>query len=420
MFKTFLHVFGSWRMAVVLLTGFSSGLPLALTGGTLQAWMASEKVDLGLIGVFSLVGLPYSLKFLWSPLMDRFVPPFLGRRRGWMIICQAAVALSIAGMAFCDPVSAPALLAVLAVGLAFSSASQDIVLDAYRAEILHKDELGAGAGVYIMGYRISMLISGAFALILADHVPWRIVYLVMAGAMIIGVITSLTAPEPKVDSPPPKSLSEAVVQPFVDFFRRPGVFEILAFIIIYKLDVVMTMAMMTPFLMQLGFTKTDIGAVMKGFGMVATIVGGLAGGAWMAKLGIYRSLWIFGGLQAVSGLSFLALARAGHNYPLMVTAITMENLCSGMGTAAYSAFLMSLCNPKFTATQYALLSSLMALSRVIAGAPTGYLAKNAGWETYYLVATLIAVPGLLLLTRFKTWDKSRENSSAAGAAAQTV
>jgi MFS transporter, PAT family, beta-lactamase induction signal transducer AmpG len=406
--KSILLVFASWRMAVVLFMGFSSGIPLGLTGGTLQAWMASENVDLTVIGVFSLVGLPYSLKFFWSPLMDRSVPPFLGRRRGWVLITQICLILAISALAFSNPVTAPGALATMAVLVAFFSASQDIVIDAYRTEVLKPEELGAGSGVYIMGYRIAMLVSGALALILADHLPWRVVYLIMASVMLIGVITTILAPEPKTDAKPPKTLSEAVARPVIEFFKRRGVFEILIFILIYKLDVVMAMAMTTPFMLQIGFTKTDIGAVTKGFGMVATIIGTLTGGALMTRLGLYRSLWLFGILQGLSGLSFTLLAHLGHHYPMMVTAITVENFCSGMGTAAYSAFLMSLCNKRFTATQYALLSSLMALSRVIAGTPTGYLAKTIGWEHYFLIATFIAIPGLLMLTRYQTWIKSVE------------
>lgn len=401
--KSLLQLVSSRRMLSVLLLGFSSGIPLALTGATLQAWMTSEKVDLTLIGIFSLVGLPYTLKFVWSPLMDRYVPPFLGRRRGWMIAAQMALIASIATMAFLNPVTAPTTLAAVAFVVAFFSASQDIVVDAYRTEVLETEELGMGAGCYIMGYRIAMLVSGAIALILADHMPWKNVYLIMAAAMLVGVLTTLCSPEPRVEGKPPQSLIDAVVLPFVEFFKRPGVLEILAFIILYKLDVVVTTAMTTPFMLQTGFTKTDIGAVNKGFGLVATIIGTLTGGALMPRLGMRGSLWFFGVFQGVSGLSFVALAHMGHHYPMMITAIALENFCSGMGTAAYSAFLMSLCDKRFTATQYALLTSLMAFTRVLAGVPTGFLAKNVGWEVYFIIATSLMIPGLLLLTRYKKW-----------------
>jgi PAT family beta-lactamase induction signal transducer AmpG len=360
-------------------------------------------VDLAVIGVFSLVGLPYAVKYLWAPVMDRFVPPFLGRRRGWMLVTQAALVLAVTAMAFSTPSAAPGLLAVLSLLVAFFSASQDIVVDAWRTEVLAPEELGPGAGVHILGYRVAMLTSGAIALILADRMPWRLVYLLMAGSLAVGIAASLLAPEPEIAGKPPRTLREAVVDPFLEFFARPGAVVILLFVVFYKLDVVMALALVTPFLLELGFTKTDIGAVTKGLGMAATIVGTLAGGAVVARAGMKASLWIFGVLQSVSTLSFLVLARLGHHYPMMVAAIGIENLCSGMGTAAYAAFLMSLCDKRFTATQYALLTSLMAVTRVVAGAPTGFLAKAYGWETYFLVSALAAIPWLLLLLRYDQW-----------------
>jgi PAT family beta-lactamase induction signal transducer AmpG len=411
---TVLSGFASPRIFWVLLLGFSSGIPLALTGTTLQAWMQAEQVDLKVIGVFSLVGLPYTVKYLWAPLMDRFVPPFLGRRRGWMLMAQAGVALAIAAMAFSDPRGATTLVASLALLVAFFSASQDIVVDAYRTDVLLPDELGPGASAYILGYRVAMLTSGAVALILADRLPWRTVYLLMAGCMLVGAAASLLAPEPREGGVrPPADLRAAVVDPFVEFFRRPGALALLAFLILYKLDVVMANALTTPFLLEIGFTKTDIGAVTKGAGMVATIFGAFVGGAVVARWGMKRSLWIFGVAQAVSGLTFTALARLGHHYPMMVTAIGVENLCSGMGTAAYAAFLMSLCDKRFSATQYALLTSLMALTRVVAGAPTGYLATAVGWESYFLISTVAGAPALLLLLGFGRWTRPEVGETAA-------
>ncbi len=392
-------------MLVVLILGFSSGIPLALVGGTLQAWMASLKVDLTVIGVFSLVGLPYTLKFLWAPIMDRYVPPFLGRRRGWILISQIALILTLIGMSFCDPIQSPALLALLAFLVAFSSASQDIVIDAYKTELLDKSEYGVGAATANLGYRLAMLFSGAFALILSDHVSWQAVYLLMAGTMSVGVVTSLFAPESSATATIPKSLKEAIVDPFLDFFKRKKVLDLILFIIFYKMDVVVAIALMTPFMMDLGFTKTDIGAVTKGFGLIATLAGTFIGGVWLSRIGIKRSLWLFGILQGISGTCFYLLSKMGHNYPMMVTTIAAENFFSGMGNAAYAAFLMSLCNPKFTATQFALLTSLMALTRTLAGAPTGWLAKNFGWETYFIISILLMIPSLLLLTRFDAWMK---------------
>lgn len=392
-------------MLVILLMGFASGVPLALVGGTLQAWMATLKVDLALIGIFSLVGLPYTLKFLWAPVMDRYVPPFLGRRRGWIVVTQVALIIALVGMSFCDPIQTPGVLALLALLVAFASSSQDIVIDAYKTEVLDKSEFGLGAATANLGYRLAMLFSGAFALILSDHIPWNIIYLMMAATMGLGVIATLIAPEPKVSVIVPKSLKEAVVEPFVDFFKRKRVAGLVAFIILYKMDVVVAIALMTPFMMELGFTKTDIGAVTKGFGLFATLAGTFTGGIWLNRIGVKKSLWLFGVLQGISGICFYLLARMGHNYPMMVTTIAAENFFSGMGNAAYAAFLMSLCNPKFTATQFALLTSLMALTRTIAGAPTGWLAKAVGWETYFIVSILLMIPGLLLLTQYDAWTK---------------
>jgi PAT family beta-lactamase induction signal transducer AmpG len=401
--KSLVSVFAGRRLFWVLLLGFSSGIPLALTGTTLQAWMATEKVDLTVIGIFSLVGLPYTVKFLWSPVMDRFVPPFLGRRRGWMLVTQLVLVLVIAVMAYSDPRGATGAFAVIAFLVAFASASQDIVVDAYRTEVLSTEELGPGAGVHILGYRIAMLTSGAIALILADRLPWKTVYLLMAGSLLVGVAASLLSPEPELPGHPPVSLKEAVVEPFLEFLARPGAAGILAFVVLYKLDVVMATALTTPFMLELGFTKTDIGAVTKGLGMAATILGTLTGGAVVARAGMKTSLWVFGVLQSVSTLAFVLLARLGHNYPVMVLAIGLENLCSGMGTAAYAAFIMSLCDKRFTATQYALLTSLMALTRVVVGAPTGYMARTLGWEAYFLVSAAAAAPGLLLLLGYSRW-----------------
>ena len=393
------------RMLVVLLLGFSSGIPLALVGGTLQAWMASLKVDLTVIGVFSLVGLPYTLKFLWAPWMDRYVPPFLGRRRGWMMMSQLALMVALASMSFSDPVRAPGALAILALLVAFSSASQDIVVDAYKTELLHPSEFGMGAATANLGYRLAVLFSGAFALILSDRISWNAIYLIMSAFIGVGLVTSFFAPEPASSTATPKSMKEAIIDPFVDFFSRKKVLDLIAFIIVYKLDVVVAVALMTPFMMELGFTKTDIGAVTKGFGLIATLVGTFFGGAWLSRIGIKKSLWVFGILQGISGVCFYLLARIGYNYPMMVTTIAAENFFSGMGNAAYAAFLMSLCNPKFTATQFALLTSLMALTRTLAGAPTGWLAKSVGWEHYFLISILLMIPGLLLLTRYDEWMK---------------
>ncbi len=394
-------------MAALLFLGFSSGLPLLLTSKTLQAWMTVEGVNLGAIGLFSLVGLPYSLKFIWSPLLDRFVPPFLGRRRGWLALTQGGLLLAIAAMALQKPSQALQFLAINALFIAFFSATQDIAADAYRTDVLEQREMGAGAAVFVLGYRIALLITGALALILADQIPWSTIYLLMSVLMAIGLVTSFWAPEPRQQERPPESLSDAVILPFAEFFERSGFIQavlMLVFIVLYKLGDALVNNMSTPFLLQTGFTQTDIGAIQGGMGLVATIVGTLAGGAILSKLGINRSLWIFGALQAVSNLAYLVLAQAGKNYSFLVLTINIENFCAGLGTAAFVAFLMSLCNPRFSATQYALLSSLMAVSRDILVAPAGTLAKATGWPLFFLISIVAALPGLLLLPVFAPWN----------------
>ncbi len=398
-------------MLIVLGLGFSSGIPISLAGGTLQAWMASLKVDLSLIGAFSLVGLPYTLKVLWAPLMDRYLPPFWARRRGWMVSSQVALIFCLLGMSFADPLQSPANLALLAVLVAFFSASQDIVVDAYRAELLEKKEFGVGAATANLGYRLAMIFSGAFALILSDHLAWPTVYRIMALTMGIGVLTTFFAPKenPRANATRPHSLQEAVVDPFLDFFHKKKVASLIAFILLYKLDVVVAVALMTPFMMELGFTRTDIGAITKGFGILATLIGTFVGGLALTRIPMKRALGIFGVFQGVSGICFYLLAKLGLNYPMMIVTIAAENFFSGMGNAAYGAFLMTLCNPKFTATQFALLTSLMALTRTLAGAPTGWLAQTVGWETYFLISIALMIPGLVLLRHFDAWMSPRSS-----------
>ncbi|BAZ50846.1 major facilitator superfamily protein [Nostoc sp. NIES-4103] len=404
--QSLLQVFGSRKMAALLLLGFSSGLPLFLTSKTLQAWMTVEKVDLTAIGLFSLVALPYSLKFLWSPLLDRFTLPFLGRRRGWLITLQVGLLIAIALMAFQQPKQTLQLLAINAFAIALFSATHDIAADAYRTDILEELELGAGAAVFVLGYRIALLLTGSLALILADRLPWSSVYLLMAFGMAIGMIGTLLAPEPKAIRPP-ETLAAAVILPFGEFFQRQGVlqaFLILVFIVLYKLGDSFVNNMSTPFLLQTGFTQTDIGAIQGGLGLIATIVGTLAGGAVLSKIGLNRSLWVFGGLQALSNLAYLLLAQVGKNYQALVLTINIENFCAGLGTAAFVAFLMNMCNQRFSATQYALLSSFMAISRDILVAPAGSLAKSTGWPLFFIISIVAAIPGLLLLPFFAPWN----------------
>lgn len=405
---TALKVFESRKMSALLFLGVASGLPLFLTSRTLQAWMTLEGVNLAAIGLFSLVSLPYSLKFLWSPLLDRFAPPCLGRRRGWLAITQVCLVGAIALMALQRPEQALQLLAINALAIAFFSATQDIAADAYRTDVLEPLEMGAGAAVFVLGYRIALLITGSLALILADQLSWPIVYLLMAGLMLLGVAATGWAPEPTHPGQPPASLTQAIVLPFQEFFQRLGglrTFSVLLFIVLFKLGDALVNNMATPFLLKIGFSQTDIGAIQGGMGLVATIVGTLIGGGLLSKLGINRSLWLFGGLQALSNFAYLGLSLLGPNYAFMVLTINVENFCAGLGTAAFVAFLMSLCNHRFSATQYALLSSLMAVSRDILVAPAGWLAAQVGWPLFFALSVVMALPGLLLLPVFAPWNQ---------------
>jgi PAT family beta-lactamase induction signal transducer AmpG len=391
----------SGRMAVAALMGFVSGLPLLLTGSVLQAWMKQEGVDLSTIGLFALVGLPYTLKFAWAPLFDRYAPLALGRRRGWLLLVQLALVGAMVLLASSSPAESPVGVAVAALLVTFFSASQDIVIDAYRRESLADDEQGLGAALYVNGYRVGMLLASGGGLILADHWSFASVYLFMAGCMGLGVATTLLAPEPGAAAGRPGSLREAVVEPFVDYFRRPDAVAILAFILLYKIGDAMAAHMTTPFYLDLGFSKTEIGTVVKLFGFWATVLGGLAGGVLILRVGVVRALWGFGILQALSTAAFAALAAIGNDLATLTAVIAFENLSSGLGTSAYVAFMALLTNRRFTATQYALLSSLMGVPRVLAAAPTGWLAEQLGWTVFFIGCALAALPGLWVLARLQ-------------------
>jgi len=403
MTPTLFKVILSRRMLVALVMGFSAGLPLLLTISLLQARMKREGVDLAVIGLMALVGLPYTLKFVWAPILDRYTLPFFGRRRGWLLISQLLLVLAIVGLGLTPSAPHTWAVALAALAVTFFSASQDIVIDAYRREDLADAELGMGASLYVAGYRLGMWVAGGGAFIMADFFSFATVYFIMAACMLPGVITTLLTPEPRAHFGIPRTLQEAVVEPFKEYFGRREALWILAFILLYKLGDTMASAMTTPFYLETGFSMTEIGAVVKTFGAGAIIAGGLIGGGLMLKLGISRSLWIFGGLQALSTAGFMVLAHLGHNLPALTAVIAFENLSAGMGTAAYLAFMASITNQKFTATQYALLSSLMGIPRVVASAGTGYLAKFIGWPGFFLVCTLVAIPGMLLLFKFAPW-----------------
>ena len=403
-----IRIFGQPKMAILLLLGFSSGLPFYLTSKTLQGWMTTAHVDLATIGFFSLVTLPYSLKFVWAPVMDRYIPPFLGRRRGWVLITQILLLLAIAAMSLHDPVRGLRMLAINAIAIAFFSASQDISLDAYRTDVLESREMGAGAAVFVLGYRIAMITTGALAFYLADRITWPTVYLILSTLMVVGIATTFFAPEPVLSDAPPKTLVEAVVLPFADFFQRVGVGRavfVLLFIVLYKYSDSLAGSMTTPFLLKTGFSQSEVGAVFLGVGVIATIAGVVAGGAVIGKLGINKSLWIFVVFQGLSNLTYYGLSLAGKDHAFMVAAIITENFGLGLVTAAMTAYLMSMCNKRFTATQFALLSSLMAASRDILVAPAGKLAEAVGWPGFFLVTVVMAIPPLLLLPFIAPWSR---------------
>jgi PAT family beta-lactamase induction signal transducer AmpG len=391
------NVYLNRRISAALLLGFSSGLPLALSGGTLQAWYAVAGVDIVAIGFLALVGQPYAYKFLWAPLLDRYVPGGLGRRRGWMLLTQVAIVGLLISMSALEPASAPLLLALLALALATASATQDIAVDAWRTDVLKPEERGAGAAVGVAGYRLAMLVSGGLALIVADFWGWREAYLLMAAAMGIGLLGTWLGPEPPVVHRP-DSLRRALADPFREFFSRPGAVGLLLLIVLYKLGDAFAGSLTLTFLIRgPGFSPAEVGGIYKLTVLLATLFGLFAGGAVLAQLGLYRSLLVFGILQAVSNLGFWLLALSGKSYALMTVAVAFENLAGGMGTAAFVAFLMALCDHRYTATQFALLSALAAVGRIFVGPAAGVLVDAVGWAIFFLWTVVGAIPGLLLL-----------------------
>jgi len=395
-------VFGDRKMGVLLLLGFGSGLPLLLTSKTLQAWLTQEGVDVGTIGWLGLVGVPYSLKFLWAPAIDRFALPWLGRRRGWLLALQVALMAAIAALSTQRSLTG---WAIAALAVAVLGATQDMVADAYRTDVLAEAEMGAGAAVFILGYRLALLVTGSLAFVVADWLPWSQVYLLLSLALAIGMVGTVWAPEPQgIEAP--VTLEAAIVQPLQEFWQRAGgryALGVLVFVMLYRLGDSLLNAMATPFLLQAGFSQTQIGTVQGGIGLVATIVGALLGGGLLAKLGINRALWGFGTLQALSNLVYWGLSQFPRP-EVLVGAIVLENFCGGLGSSAFVAYLMRLCDRRFSATQYALLSSFTAFSRDVLTSPSGELAKFLGWPLFFIVSFGAALPGLALLPWFAPWN----------------
>ena len=386
------------RVGVMPFLGFSSGLPLALTSGTLQAWLTVAGVDIRTIGIFSLVGLPYSLKFIWAPVMDRFTPAGLGRRRGWLLLTQLCLIGAIGALSLVSPQEAIGFLGTFAFLIAFLSAPQDIAFDAYRADVLRPPERGFGAALSITGYRIAMLVSGAAALILADWMGWRLTYQLMAMLVLIGVITALLSPEPEGQKHAPKTLDQAVREPFLSFLSRDRAWGLLLLMALYKFGDAFVGSLSTAFLIRgLGFSPTDVGVVNKGLGLIMLLLGGLLGGVWMMKLGLYRALLLFGWLQAMTNLGFMGLAWIGKDYSGMALVVALENFAGGMGTAAFVAWLMSLCDHRYTATQYALFSAVASLGRIALTPASGFIVDDFGWGTFFLITFIASLPAFLLL-----------------------
>ena len=395
-------VVGNRRMAAVLVLGFSSGLPIALTSGTLQAWLATLDLNLRTIGAATLVGLPYTFKFLWAPLVDRISLPWLSRRRDWILAMQLLLALVIALTPHVDPRAEIQTVLALATLLAFLSATQDIAVDAYRTDVVHPEERGVGAAATVAGYRIAMLTSGALAPILSHSFGWIGADSFVAVIMAACSIGTWLAPEPEHAVVPPRNLREAVLDPLAEFLGRPGILAVLVLVILYKLGDAMALSLSTAFIIKgLGFTAADVGTVSKGFGLGATILGAFVGGLAVAQIGLFRSLLWLGVAQAVTILPYAWLAIAGHEYYALVAAIGIQNFGDGMGTAAFVALLTALCNARFSAFQYALLSALASLGRIFLGPVSGRVADALGWVDFFLIAFCVALPGLALTLLLK-------------------
>ena len=404
------------RMLICVFTGLASGMPLYVLFQLVPVWLSEGGVSLVEIGLFSLVGIPYTWKFLWAPMMDRWVPPFLGRRRGWMLMTQVALLLSIGVLGMYEPAQSTWLIAWLAVAVAFFSASQDVVLDAYRREILPDEELGMGNAIHVQAYRVSSLVPGSLSLILADSLPWSSVFWITAGFMSVGVIMTLVVSESKVELPPKSGLREALIAPFAEYLGRrgwSGLILVLGFMFLYKIGDNMATALAMPFYLEVGFSKTEIGLVAKHAALWPSIIGGLLGGLVMVRVGINRALWLFGVVQVASILGFAVLASTGPELWLLALVIGFEYLGVGMGTAAFTAFIARETSKMYAATQFALFTALAAVPRTLANASTGWIVEQIGWVDFFLFCTLLALPGMLLLFWVAPWRGERAVVTAA-------
>ncbi len=399
------------KMLICIFTGFTSGLPLFILISLLPAWLSSSGMDLKTIGLFALIQFPFTWKFIWAPLFDRFSFG-MGRRRSWLIIFQLLLLTTICSFGFIEPRNQLTVVAIISTVIAFFSASQDIVIDAYRRELLSDYELGIGNAIHVNAYKISSLIPGSLALILADSFDWEFVFIVTGLFMLPGIVMTLLIKEPILKYGTPKTLKEAVIEPFKEFKNRKGIkgaFLILLFIFLYKIGDSMATALATPFYLDLGFSMTEIGVIAKNAGLWPGIIGGLAGGIWMIKLGINRALWVFGFMQMFATLSFAWLALSGDNNLILAITVGLEFFAAGLGTTAFIAYIAKTTHPKYTATQFALFTSLASVPRTFTNASTGYLVEFFGWYHFFIFCFLIAIPGMVLLFKIAPWNQSKSS-----------
>jgi PAT family beta-lactamase induction signal transducer AmpG len=403
--QSLLAMFRSWRLAAVALQSFASGLPLGLVWIAIPTWLTQAGVDIKVVGLFTLAQAPWSFKFVWSPLMDRYPLPFLGRKRGWIFLTQVALlglGLWLAGVS--GHPEAVWVIGSMSLAIGFAAASQDIAIDAYAVEVLHKDEHGAAVGARTALYRAAMFISGGLAITLGAAYSWKLVNLVLALCYVPLLLVTLHSPEPEALPKPPVSLREAVWGPFVGFLAQHRALEILAFVVLYKLSDNLTQALTGPFLTQMGFSAADVGVGRSGMAIAATLVGTFLGGVLTNSLGLGRALWVFGLLQILSNLGYALVAQVGPNRAIMYGAVAFELGCSGLGSGAFGVLLLRLTQKRFSATQYALLSSLFSIPRILAGPPAGLLADTLGWRDFFILTLPVGIPGLMMLARFVPWS----------------
>ena len=425
----------SKRMLICVSTGFSSGLPLFILINLLPVWFTAQGVSLRDIGLLALILLPYNWKFIWAPLIDRYAPLGLGRRRGWMMLTQIGLLSCIALIGFLDPKSSTILVAFIALVIAILSATQDIVIDAYRREILPDNELGLGNAVFVNSYKVAALVPGSLALVLSDHIAWSAVFIVTAAFSTVGLLTTFLISEPESQARPIRTLQQAIVEPFIEFFKRQGLLTasaLLAFMFLYKLGDSMAVALASPFYLSLGFSKTEIGLIAKNAGLWPNVLGGLLGGLWMVKLGINRALWLFGVFQTVVILGMYVLAENGPSRSLLAGVLAFENFSFGLGTAAFVAFIARTASRAHVATQLALFTALAALPRSLLNSISGFLVdglppdaapiyrnifetlmippQGLGWSNYFILCYVLALPGMFLLLKVAPWnDRDKPN-----------